>query len=223
MDIRLLFQALMKYTLGLLLVGLLLFLPANTIQYWNGWLFIGLLFIPMFIVGIILFFKSPDLLRSRLSAKEKEQGQKEIVIYSGIMFILGFVLSGLNFKYHWIILPNIVVIIASIIFTINYLLYAEVLRENAFLSRTIKVTENQKLIDTGLYSIVRHPMYSVTILLFLMIPLILGSILSFLLFLMYPFILTKRIKMEEVVLEKELKGYKEYQKKVRYKLIPYIW
>lgn len=223
MDIRLLFQALMKYTLGLLLVGLLLFLPANTLQYWNAWLLIGLLFIPMFVVGIIMLFKNPDLLRSRLSAKEKEQEQKTVVIISGIMFLLGFVLAGLNFKYKWLIVPNSIVIIASIVFLISYLLYAEVLRENAYLSRTIEVQKDQKVIDTGLYGIIRHPMYASTIFLFLSMPLILSSWISFFIFLIYPFVIMKRIKNEEEVLEKDLKGYKEYKKRVKYKLIPFIW
>ena len=204
-------------------IGLLLFIPAGTINYWNAWLFMGLLFIPMFIVGIIMMIKNPDLLRKRLNAKENEKTQKIVIAISGIMFILGFVCAGLNFRYSWITLPNIVIIISSIVFVIAYILYGEVLRENAYLSRTIEVQENQKVIDTGLYGIVRHPMYAVTILLFLSIPLILGSIISFLVFLIYPIIIAKRIKNEEEVLEKNLKGYKEYKNKVKYKMIPFIW
>ena len=223
MDTKLLIQAITKFLVGLLIVGLLIFIPANSLKYWNGWLFMGLLFIPMFIAGIILLFKNPELLKSRLNAKEKEQEQKEVLIYSSIMFITGFIVSGLNYKYKWIELPNIIVIISSIIFIIAYILYAEVLRENTFLSRTIEVKDNQKVIDTGLYGIVRHPMYAITIILFLSMPLILNSLISFIIFLMYPFIIIKRIKNEEEVLEKELKGYKEYKQKVKYRLIPFIW
>ena len=220
---KLLFQAITKFLCGAILVGLLIFLSAGTFGFWNGWLFMGLLFIPMFIAGIIMFFKSPALLRRRLNAKEESEEQKQVILYSGLMFILGFVLAGLNYRFEWIILPNSIVIIASIVFIISYILYAEILRENEFLSRTIEVQENQRVVDTGLYRIVRHPMYAVTILLFLTIPLILGSIISFIIFLIYPFIIAKRIKNEEVILEKDLNGYSEYKKKVRYKIIPFIW
>ena len=223
MNIKLFFEAIFKFLLGVILIGVLIFIPANTINYWNGWLFMGLLFIPMFIAGIIMMIKSPNLLKSRLDAKEKESEQKTVVKLSGLMFLVGFVLAGLNYRYNWIQLPNIVVIIASIIFLISYILYALVLRENAFLSRTIQVQENQKVIDTGLYKIVRHPMYSATLFLFLSMPLILGSLISFIIFLVYPFIIAKRIKNEEEILEKELKGYKEYKNKVKYKMIPFIW
>ena len=223
MNIKLFFQAITKFILGVLVIGLLLFIPANTIYYWNGWLFMGLLFVPMFIAGIILMIKNPELLRKRLNAKEKENEQKQVIILSGLMFLLGFIIAGLNYKYNWIIIPNIVVIISSILFILAYILYAEVLRENTYLSRTIEVQENQKVIDTGLYGIVRHPMYAVTILLFLTIPLILGSIVSFVIFLVYPIIINKRIKNEEKVLEKELLGYAEYKKKVKYKVVPFIW
>ena len=223
MSINLFFQAIIKFLFGVVIIGLLLFIPAGTINYWNAWLFMGLLFIPMFIVGIIMMIKNPDLLRKRLNAKENEKTQKIVIAISGIMFILGFVCAGLNFRYSWITLPNIVIIISSIVFAIAYILYGEVLRENAYLSRTIEVQENQKVIDTGLYGIVRHPMYAVTLLLFLSIPLILGSIISFLVFLIYPIIIAKRIKNEEEVLEKNLKGYKEYKNKVKYKMIPFIW
>ena len=205
------------------MVGLLLFLPAGTFEYCNAWLFIGLLFIPMFLVGLIMCFKSPSLLKSRLNAREKEMEQKQVVLFSGLMFILGFVIAGLNYRYKWIILPDIVVIVSSVIFIISYILYAIVLKENTYLSRTIEVQKDQKVIDTGLYSIVRHPMYMSTVFLFLSIPLILNSLISFLIFLAYPFILVKRINNEEKVLEKELKGYKEYKRKVEYRLIPYIW
>ena len=223
MNMKLFFEALLKFILGVIIVGLLIFIPANTISYLNGWLFMGLLFVPMFIAGIIMIFKTPDLLKSRLNAKEKDSEQKEVVILSGIMFLFGFIVAGLSYRFNFLLLPNIVVIISSIIFLISYVLYAEVLRENAFLSRTIEVQKEQKLVDTGLYKIVRHPMYMITIFLFLSMPLILGSFISFLIFLLYPFIIIKRIKNEEEVLEKELKGYKEYKLKVKYKLIPFIW
>lgn len=223
MSIKLFFEAIFKFLLGVLLVGLLLFVPAGTIKFLNGWLFMGLLFIPMFIAGIIMMIKSPNLLKSRLNAKEKEKEQKKIVAISGLMFLMGFILAGLNYRFNWLELSNIVVIISSIVFLLSYILYAEVLRENAFLSRTIKVEKKQKLIDTGLYGVVRHPMYLATIFLFLSMPLILGSLISFLVFLLYPFIIIKRLNNEESVLEKDLKGYKEYKKKVKYKLIPFIW
>jgi len=223
MNIKLFFEAILKFLLGITLIGLIIFIPANTIKYWNGWLFMGLLFIPMLIAGIIMMIKAPNLLKSRLDAKEKEDEQKSVVVLSGLMFLVGFILAGLNYRFNWMQLPNIIVIISSIIFLLSYILYAEVLRENAFLSRTIEVQKNQKVIDTGLYRIVRHPMYFVTIFLFLSMPLILGSFISFIIFLVYPFIIAKRIKNEELVLEKELKGYKEYKKKVKYKMIPFVW
>ena len=223
MSIKLFIEAIVKFIFGVLMIGLLIFLPANTINYWNGWLFIGLLFIPMFVAGIVMMIKSPELLKKRLNAKEKENEQKEVIAFSGLMFLVGFITCGLNYRYGWIMIPNIVVIISSVIFIIAYILYAEVLRENAYLSRTIEVQENQKVVDTGLYGIVRHPMYAVTILLFLSMPLVLGSLISFVIFLVYPFIIAKRIKNEEEVLEKELEGYSEYKKKVKYKMIPFIW
>ena len=223
MNKSLFLNAIIRYILGIILVGVLLFIPAGTLNYWNAWLFMGILFIPMFIAGIILMFKNPMLLKSRLDVKEKEKEQKYVILYSGLMFLLGFIIAGLNYRFSWIIIPNSIVIISSILFIISYILYAEVLRENTYLSRTIKVQENQKVVDTGFYSIVRHPMYSVTIILFLTMPLILGSIISFIIFLIYPFIICKRIKNEEILLEKELKGYAEYKKKVRYRLIPFIW
>ena len=223
MKIKLFIQAIIKFTLGITIIGILIFAPAQTINYWNGWLLMGLLFIPMFIAGIIMIIKSPNLLEKRLNAKEKEQEQKKVILYSGLMFLSGFIIAGLNYRYNWIMIPNIIVIISSIIFILAYIIYAEVLRENEYLSRTIEVQENQKVIDTGLYGIVRHPMYGATILLFLTMPLILGSIISFVIFLIYPFIISKRIKNEEEVLERELLGYTEYKNKVKYKMIPFIW
>ncbi len=219
----LLLEAFIKYIFGVLLVGLLIFLPAGSFKFYNGWLFMGLLFIPMFLVGIYLMIKDPDLLRRRLNAKEKESEQKDVVLFSALMFILGFIVAGLDYRYSFLVLPKIVIIISSIIFLISYLLYGLVLKQNTYLLRTIEVEKNQKLVDSGFYSIVRHPMYSITIILFFMIPLILGSLISFIVFMMYPLIIIKRIENEEEVLEKDLKGYKEYKKKVKYKLIPYIW
>ena len=223
MDKKLFFQALIKFLFGVLIIGGLLFIPAHSFKYWNGWLFMGLLFIPMFIAGIVLMIKNPELLKKRLNAKENEFEQKQVIFYSGLMFLSGFIIAGLNYKYSWIQLPNTVVILSSILFILAYILYAEVLRENTYLSRTIEVQENQKVIDTGLYGIVRHPMYAITIALFLTMPLILGSIISFFIFLIYPIIISKRINNEEKILEKDLNGYSEYKKKVRYKIIPFIW
>ena len=223
MDVKLLIQSIIKFLCGAILVGLLIFLSAGTFDFWNGWLFVGLLFIPMFIAGIIMFFKSPTLLRRRLNAKEESEEQKQVILYSGIMFLLGFVLAGFNYRFEWITIPNAIIIVASIIFLISYILYAEVLRENEFLSRTIEVQENQRVIDTGLYGIVRHPMYAITIFLFLSMHLVLGSIVSFLIFLIYPVVIAKRIKNEENFLEKNLQGYNEYKQKVKYRLIPFVW
>mgnify|MGYP002734774906 CR=1 FL=1 len=183
----------------------------------------GILFVPMFIAGIVMMIKSPDLLKKRLNVKEKEKEQKQVILFSGLMFLAGFIIAGLNYRYNWIVIPTSVVTVSSIIFILAYILYAEVLRENTYLSRTIEVQENQKVVDTGLYEIVRHPMYAITILLFLSMPLVLGSIISFVIFLVYPFIIAKRIKNEEEVLEKELAGYLDYKKKVKYKMIPFIW
>lgn len=223
MDFKLFVDAIVKVSLGIVLFGLLIFLPAGTFNYWNGWLLVILLFIPMFIAGIVMMIKSPDLLRRRLDIKEKQGEQKKVVALSGLMFLIGFFLAGLNFRFEWIKLSNVVVIISSVVFVLSYILYAEVLRENAFLSRTIGVEKEQKLVDTGLYGIVRHPMYTATIFLFLAMPLVLGSLISFIIFLVYPFIIVKRIINEEEVLKKDLKGYKEYMKKVKYRLIPFIW
>lgn len=223
MNKKLFSQAITKFLLGLIIIGALLFIPANSLSYWNGWLFLSLLFIPMFIAGIILMVKNPQLLEKRLNAKEKENEQKQVIAFSGLMFLSGFIVAGLNYRFQWNELPNIIILISSILFIISYIIYAEVLRENTYLSRTIEVQENQKVIDTGLYGIVRHPMYAVTIILFLTIPLILGSIFSFLIFLIYPIIIVKRILNEEQVLEKELKGYSEYKEKVKFRIIPFIW
>lgn len=223
MTVKLFFSAITKFLLGVILLGIIIFLPAGSFSFFNGWLFLAILFIPMFFAGIVMMFKNPELLKSRLEAKEKQKEQDLVVKLSGLMFLTGFVLAGLGFRFNWFMLPKIVVIPASILFILAYIIYAEVLRENTYLSRTIKVQENQKVVDTGLYGIVRHPMYSATLLLFLTMPLILGSIYAFLVFLAYPFIIAKRIKHEEEFLEKELSGYKEYKEKVKYRLIPFIW
>lgn len=220
---ELLFQAILKFILGVVVVGILLFLPAGSFQYWNAWLFMGLLFVPMFLTGIIMMFKNPQLLKKRLNAREKQAEQSLVNKLSGLMFIAGFVIAGLNFRFQWIILPDWVVWTGAVIFLLSYLLYAEVLRENTYLSRTVEVQEGQKVIDTGLYGIVRHPMYSATILLFLSMPLVLGSVISFVIFLTYPLIIAKRIRNEEMVLEQELEGYADYKKKVKNRLIPFLW
>lgn len=204
-------EAIVKVSMGVLLLGILIFAPAGTFYYWQGWLLMGILFIPMLIAGVVMMFKSPDLLRKRLGAKEKENTQKAVVATSGLMFIAGFVVAGLNFRFQWFLLPNGIVIVGAVLFLIAYALYAEVLRENAYLSRTIEVQENQKVVDTGLYGIVRHPMYAVTILLFLSMPLVLGCFISFVIFLIYPVIIAVRIKNEEEVLEKGLEGYTQYK------------
>ena len=216
-------QALTKIIMGFVFICVLLFLPAGTVHYWNAWLFMAVLFVPMIILGIVMLFKSPDLLKKRLDAKEKEGEQKWVVALSGIMFMAAFVVAGFNFRFSWHSLPDFVIWISVAMFLLSYLMYVEVIRENAFLSRTIEVQENQKVIDTGLYGIVRHPMYSATIILFLSIPLILGSLISFFIMLAYIPIIAIRINNEEQILEEGLKGYKEYKQKVRYKLIPFIW
>ena len=223
MTTELFFQAILKFFAGVILLGLLLFLPAGTFAFWHAWLLMGILFVPMFLAGIVMMFKNPDLLRKRLNAKEKENEQSLVIRLSGLMFLLGFVAAGLNFRFRWIVLPGWVSWAAAVVFLLAYLLYAEVLRENTFLSRTIEVQENQTVIDTGLYGIVRHPMYGVTIFLFLSMPLVLGSLISFVIFLAYPFIISKRISNEEKVLEEGLAGYGEYKRKVKYKVIPFLW
>ena len=223
MTMKLFIQAVTKFSLGVILIGLLIFLPAGTLSFFNGWLFMGLLFVPMFIAGIVMILKNPELLKSRLDAKEKQKEQDLVVKLSGLMFLAGFIVAGLGFRFGWYTLPKGVVIGASVVFILAYILYAEVLRENTYLSRTIQVQENQTVVDTGLYGIVRHPMYAATLLLFLSMPLVLGSVYSFLIFLVYPFIIAKRIRHEEEFLEKELNGYPEYKAKVKYRMIPFIW
>lgn len=223
MNKSLLIQALTKFLAGIVLVALLLFLPAASFAYWQAWLLMGILFVPMFFVGIILLSKSPELLRKRLNAKEKESDQKGVVAISGCLFLIAFIVAGLNWRFQWMILPDWVVYAASALFVASYFLYAEVLRENAYLSRTIEVQENQKVIDTGLYGIVRHPMYAATAILFLAMPLVLGSLPSFVIMLGYIPVIVKRIQGEESVLEEGLAGYKDYKKKVKYRLFPFIW
>ena len=217
------FQAIGKFFLGVILVGLLVFLPAGSLNYANGWLFMGILFVPMFAAGLVMMAKNPNLLKSRLNAKEKEREQSLVVKLSGLMFLAGFIMAGLDYRFGWLPLPQAVSYVAAAAFLIAYLLYAEVLRENTYLSRTIEVQEGQTVVDTGLYGIVRHPMYAVTLILFLSMPLVLGSLISFVIFLAYPLIIAKRIKNEEQVLEAELPGYKEYKQKVKYRMIPFIW
>ncbi len=223
MDAKLFSQAIVKFLSGLLLVGLLLFLPAGTIAFRQGWLLIGILFIPMFFAGLIMMKKSPGLLRKRLDAKEEQSQQKAVIALSGLMFLAAFVVAGLNFRFGWLVLPAWVSYAAAVVFLLAYGLYAEVLRENVWLSRTVAVQEDQKVIDTGLYGLVRHPMYMSTLLLFLTMPLVLGSVISFGIMLAYFPILAKRIRNEEQVLEGGLAGYRDYMKRVRYKVIPFIW
>ncbi len=223
MSKKLFYEALVKFFAGVILVGLLVFLPAGSFSFIGGWIFMGVLFIPMFFAGIVMMVKNPGLLKKRLDAKEKQSEQGTIVRLSGLMFLAGFIVAGLDFRFGWSELPLKVNIIASAVFAAAYILYAEVLRENTYLSRTIEVQQGQKVIDKGLYGIVRHPMYSVTILLFLAMPLILGSVYSFLIFLVYPVLISFRIKNEEQLLEKELEGYAEYKTRVRYRLLPFIW
>lgn len=220
---NLLLQSLKKFIGGFVIIGVLLFLPAGTLNYWNAWLFVTVLFIPMLFLGIVMLFRSPELLAKRLDAKEKVDEQKWVVALSGIMFLAAFVVAGFNYRYTWHLLPNYLVWIGTLVFFLSYLMYAEVMRENAFLSRTIEIQENQKVVDTGLYGIVRHPMYSATLFMFLSIPIILGSILSFVIMLSYIPIIAIRMKSEEEILEEGLEGYKEYKQKVRYKVIPFIW
>jgi len=223
MRAKLIASALTKYIMGLLMVGLILFLPAGTLRYPGGLLFVGLLFIPMFFLGLVLFLKAPDLLEKRLRSKEKEDTQKSVIALSLLMFVGGFVAAGLDFRFGWSHMPLWVTVISSVLLLASYALYAEVMRENAYLSRTVEVQEGQKVVDTGLYGIVRHPMYAVTTVLFLSIPLVLGSWIAFAIFLIYPLLLVKRIKNEEAVLADGLPGYKDYLKKVRYRMFPFIW
>ena len=223
MNKKLFANGIVKFLSGIVIVALPLFLSAGTFTYWNAWLFMGILFIPMFIAGLILMKKNPYLLEKRLNAKEEQSEQKTVIVLSGIMFLAGFVVAGLDYRFQWIKLPEWLAIVGAVVFLIAYGLYAEVLRENTYLSRTIEVQENQKVIDTGLYGMVRHPMYAVTLILFLSMPIVLGSVISFMIFLAYPFIIAGRIKNEEKVLEEGLAGYKEYKQKVKYRLIPFIW
>lgn len=216
-------EAILKFLLGVVLVGVLVFWPAGTLHFPAGWLFMGILFVPMFGAGLVMLAKDPKLLQSRLKAKESQREQDLVVKLSGLMFIAGFVVAGLDFRFSWLPLPGWVKWVAAALFLIAYILYAEVLRENTFLSRTIEVQENQTVVDTGLYGIVRHPMYAVTLLLFWAMPFVLNSALSFLCFLPYPFLIAKRLLSEEAFLEKELLGYAEYKQKVKYRLIPGIW
>ncbi len=223
MENNLLTQALAKFLLGVILLGLLIFLPAWSHRYWQGWLLMGILFVPMFVAGLVMLTKNPDLLRKRLNAKEQEAEQKTVVKLSGLLFIAAFVVAGLNWRFDWWVLPDWAVWVAAGLFLASYLLYAEVLRENTYLSRTIEVQENQKVIDTGLYGIVRHPMYMATTILFLAMPLVLASPISFFIMLGYIPVIAKRIKNEEKVLEEGLDGYAEYKKKVKYRILPFIW
>ena len=220
---KLLIQAITKFLLGFLLVALLVFLPAGTIWFAKGWLLMGLLFVPMFIAGLVMLVKSPAFLAKRLDVKEKQATQKGVVAFSGLIFLAGFVIAGLDYRFGWSVMPLPVTVSASVLFVIAYILYAEVMRENAYLSRTIQVQEGQTVVDTGLYGIVRHPMYSATILLFLMIPLVLGSWYALIPFAFYPVIIAIRLLDEEKLLTRELAGYSEYKKKVRYRLIPFVW
>ena len=220
---KLLANALIKFTCGLLIVGLLIFLPAGTVHFPGGWLLIGLLFVPMLAAGFVMFFKTPEFLRKRLDAKEKQATQKGVVALSGLMFIAGFVVAGLDFQFGWSQMPKAVTVTASVLFLAAYALYAEVMRENAYLSRTIKVEAGQTVVDTGLYGIVRHPMYMATVLLFLMIPLVLGSWYALIVFAAYPAIIIVRLKDEEALLTRELSGYAEYKQKVKFRLIPFVW
>lgn len=220
---KLIIEALTKFSCGLLMVGLLIFLPAGTLSYTYGWLLIGLLFVPMLIAGFVILAKSPEFLKKRLDAKEKQSTQKGVVAFSGLMFIVGFVVAGLDFRFGWSTMPMWLTITASVLFLVAYALYAEVMRENAYLSRTIKVEQGQTVVDTGLYGIVRHPMYAATILLFLMIPLVLGSWYALIAFAFYPAVIVIRLKDEEALLTRELPGYEAYKDKVKYRIIPFLW
>ena len=223
MNKDLLFDGLKKFIAGVIMIGLMLFLPAGTLHYMNGWLFCAVLFIPVMIMGVVLYCKAPDLLRKRLKEKEEQSEQKSVVALSGLMFLGGFVLAGLDYRFGWTQLPNWLVYGSAVAFLLGYAMFGEVMRENAYLSRTVEVQENQVVIDTGLYGIVRHPLYTATVLMFLAMPLILGSAVSFVIFLLYPFLIVKRIRNEEQVLEEGLAGYVEYKHKVKYRLIPFIW
>jgi protein-S-isoprenylcysteine O-methyltransferase Ste14 len=223
MTTKLFLSAILKFALGVVLIGALIFLPAGTLHYPQGWLLMGILFIPMFLAGLVMMAKNPNLLAHRLNAKEKEREQSLVVKLSGLMFLVGFILAGLSYRFGWLMLPRWVSIVGAVLFLLSYALYAEVLRENTWLSRTIEVQEGQQVVSTGLYGIVRHPMYMATLVLFLSMPLVLGSVLSFVVFLAYPAIIVKRLLNEEEVLSRELNGYTEYMQKVKWHLIPFIW
>ena len=223
MNAKLFLSAITKFLLGIVLVGALLFLPAWSLSFFNGWLLMGILFIPMFFAGVVMMWKNPDLLRRRLDAKEKQKEQGVVIKLSGLMFVAGFVLAGLDFRFQWWQLPPVCSYISAGIFLLSYVMWAVVLKQNAYLSRTIKVEEGQTVIDKGLYGIIRHPMYTATVFLFLSMPLVLGSMVAFFVFLLYPVLIVVRIVYEEKVLEKELTGYTEYKKRVKYRLIPFIW
>jgi protein-S-isoprenylcysteine O-methyltransferase Ste14 len=223
MDRKLRVQGIAKFLIGVVLLGALLFIPAGTLAWPQGWRLMAILFVPMLIVGVVMILKNPELLRKRLNAKEKQEEQKDVLKYSGLMFLTAFILAGLNFRFRWIVLPDWISWVAVAIFLISYGLYAEVMKENAYLSRTVEVQEGQQVVDTGLYGIVRHPMYMSTLFLFLAMPLVLGSLISFLIMLLYIPIIAKRIRNEEQVLEEGLQGYAEYKQKVKYKVIPFIW
>ena len=223
MSLKLFLEAIIKFLFGIVLVGLLIFLPAGTLSYFNGWLFMIVLFIPMLIAGIIMMIKNPKLLANRLDAKEKQKDQNLVIKLSGLMFVAGFIVAGLDYRFKWIVISPIVSYVFSLIFLLGYVLWAIVLKQNTYLSRNIKVEEGQKVVSTGLYKVVRHPMYTATLVVFLSMPLILGSLISFFVFLLYPILIIIRIIGEEKLLEKELEGYIEYKKKVKYRLIPFIW
>lgn len=223
MNAKLFFQALIKFILGIVLVGVLIFLPAGSLYFINGWILMGVLFVPMLLAGIVMMINNPELLKKRLNAKEKQKEQSLVVKLSGLMFLAGFIVAGLGYRFEWYILPRFVSIIGAVLFLLAYVLYAIVLKTNTYLSRTIEVQENQKVIDTGVYGVVRHPMYSATLLLFLAMPIILGSVFALGIFFAYPFIIAARIKHEETFLVEELEGYAEYKKKVKYRLVPFVW
>ena len=220
---ELFFKAILKFSVGLAVVFALIFIPAGTLDYFGGWLLIGVLFIPMLIAGIVMMIKSPEMLKKRLNVKEKQREQGSLIAYSGIMFTVGFVAAGTCARFDFFMLSAVSSMIAAAVLLLAYVFYAEVMRENAYLSRTVEVSEGQKVVSSGLYGIVRHPMYGATVILFLAIPFVLGSIVSLVPFLFYPFIIVKRIKGEEALLERELDGYGEYMKKVKYRLIPFVW
>lgn len=223
MGLKLFFEAIIKFLFGIVLVGLLIFLPAGTLSYFNGWLFMGVLFIPMLIAGIIMMIKNPKLLANRLDAKEKQKDQNLVIKLSGLMFVVGFIVAGLDYRFKWLVISPIVSYIFAGIFLLGYVFWALVLKQNTYLSRSIKVEEGQKVVSNGLYKVVRHPMYTATIIVFLSMPLILGSLISFFIFLLYPILIIIRIIGEEKLLEKELEGYIEYKNKVKYRLIPFVW